>query len=381
MIRKLLAASAMLLLAAPALAVVKTYNVDSDGSTRFPSDRTIYRGDCDPHAATPNAGDPTNDLCTCDPTIALDLAGGCGEGVNTSCTSTATPGRPNGGNCDPTIPNGPGAAGFCFGGGTWRGDPCTIGSEAISCPGQGATGGFGCTGAGTPQLCCTGVGTGTCAVAQGTCRTGGCLAGKIIKSSNSSCSAALPTAKAVITDTGNTAPTLTSLSLHASFTDIVGGTSTTGIPGTTVYLDNLITIGPAPGQVGSGSSTTSINFGNLTGWAQTGRLGCTTFCPPGGVCGVSACTPFGVLAGTGGLAALKATSFNMDPWTFAGGGSSFSTASVETTFLPPGLGLVRANLVLGGRLITIPALPLAGVAGLGAGLVYLGARALRRKQD
>ena len=417
MIRKLLVASAtLMLLAAPALAVVKTYNVDSDGSTRFPTDRTIYRGDCDPHAATPNAGDPTDDICACNPTIPLNLPGGCGEGVvaflagspinsactanltpfscctgfgtgtcvptpNPACSSTATPGRPNGGTCDPTIPNGPGANGFCFGSGTWRGSPCQVGSEASNCPAQNNS---SCTAPGTPYLCCTGVATGTCTNTQGVCRTGGCLLGKKIKSSNASCGVTLPTAKAVITDTGNGSPTLTSITLHAAFTDVVGGTSTTGIPGTTVYLDNLITIGPAPNQVGSGSSTTSINFGLLSGWAQTGRLGCTTFCPPGGVCKVSACTPFGVLAGTGPLAALKSSAFNLDPWTFAGGGTSFSTGSVETTFLPatgPGAGSVRASLLLGGRLITIPALPLAGVAGLGAGLVYLGARALRRKED
>jgi hypothetical protein len=377
MMRRLLAASATLLLAVPALAVIKTYNVDADNSTRFPTDRTIFRGDCDPNGASPNSGDLANDLCTCDPTIPLDLAGGCGEGVNTSCTSLTTPGRPNGGACDPAIPNGPGASGFCFGGGTWRGDACTVGSEATNCPAQGNS---VCTGSMTPLSCCTGVGTGTCAIAQGTCRTGGCPLGLNVKSSNASCSNTLPNAKAVINDAGG-APTLVSLDIIAAFTDIVGGTTTTGIPGTTVYLDNLITLGPADNQVGSGNTTSSINFGNLTGWAQTGRLGCVTFCPPGGVCKTSACTPFGVLAGTGPPAALASSSFNLDPWTFTGGGVEFSTGNVETTFLPPGVGAVRANLAIGGRLISVPALPLAGVAGLGAGLVYLGARALRRKDD
>ena len=46
-----------------------------------------------------------------------------------------------------------------------------------------------------------------------------------------------------------------------------------------------------------------------------------------------------------------------------------------------GLGAVTAALQMGGRLVAIPALPLAALGGLGAGLVYLGARALGRKRD
>ena len=124
-----------------------------------------------------------------------------------------------------------------------------------------------------------------------------------------------------------------------------------------------------------------INFGGLTGWTQTGRLGCFTTCPPGGQCKVSACTPYVGFDGTGAPAPLKATSFNFDPWTFSVDGTTFSTGVDQTTELPPGVGLVTAHISLGGRLVSIPALPLAGVAGLGAGLVYLGARALRRKED
>jgi len=44
-----------------------------------------------------------------------------------------------------------------------------------------------------------------------------------------------------------------------------------------------------------------------------------------------------------------------------------------------GLGAVTAAVQIGGRLVAIPALPLAALGGLGAGLVYLGARALGRR--
>jgi hypothetical protein len=45
-----------------------------------------------------------------------------------------------------------------------------------------------------------------------------------------------------------------------------------------------------------------------------------------------------------------------------------------------GAGAVTANVTIGGRLVAIPALPLAALGGLGAGLVYLGMRALGRKR-
>ena len=62
--------SAALLFAARATAELKTYTADVDNSTKFPTDRRVYRGDCDADAATPNAGDDAplaDDQCKCTP--------------------------------------------------------------------------------------------------------------------------------------------------------------------------------------------------------------------------------------------------------------------------------------------------------------------------
>jgi len=175
-------------------------------------------------------------------------------------------------------------------------------------------------------------------------------------------------------------PNLVSLTANTTFVDIVGGTDTTSIPGTTVVVDVATTAGPdlSVPHGGTGSVTTSIDWGALTGWTQTGRLICTTYCPGGCPSGVSSCVPFVGFEGTGPPAPLKSGTFNTDTWTFSGGGAAFSSPSVEQVNLSGGA--VTANTLLAGTFASVvPALPLLGVAGLGAALVYLGTRAIRRK--
>jgi hypothetical protein len=180
----------------------------------------------------------------------------------------------------------------------------------------------------------------------------------------------------VINDTGNGTPTLQTLRLEASWDDIVGGTSTSGIPGATMQIHEETTVTAGSNQTGTGSTTTSINWGTLTGWSQTGTVLCVTHCPPPGCFSASACKGLYSFEGLGPPFHLSATSFNTDPWTFSVDGREFKSDSFEIVSL--GFGLWRSELQLGGRQIQVPALPLAALAGLGAGIVYLGARALRR---
>jgi hypothetical protein len=187
-------------------------------------------------------------------------------------------------------------------------------------------------------------------------------------------------------DNGGTSPILRSLTVRNAFVDTVGGTLTSGIPGTTVVLDSRTDINPTlpiTGQAGTGDVGSSISWGALTGWAQTGRLNCVTNCPGGCPTGVSSCVPFVGFEGTGPPAPLKGggASFTFDPFTFTGGGTGFSTPSVETINLTGGA-VTGALLFTGTRVFgSVPAIPLVALGGLGAGLVYLGSRALRRKQD
>jgi hypothetical protein len=339
-LRTWLAGSVTLLVALQGFAVTKTYTADGDNSTKFPTDRRVYRGDCDPDAATPNAGDDgalANDQCSCTPGVncaigAVPAPSICvgGSRAQLNCVTNAdcpgstcavatgpdacagSEGRPNGGACDPSIPSGPGS--------------CSPGFPTH----------------GSPEPPCN-------------LTNGGGI---------------------VIDDTGNGTPTLTSMVLMAEWDDFVGATTVAGIPGSTVQLHAENTLGPTPNQTGSGNTSSTINWGALTGWSQTGRLFCQTNCP-GGCGAASGCKPFVGFDGLGPPAPLKSNTFNSDPWVFTG--DEFTATSFEIVSL--GLGAVTAAVQIGGRLVAIPALPLAALGGLGAGLVYLGARALGRKRD
>jgi hypothetical protein len=321
-LRTWLAGTTTLLLAVQGFAEIKTYTGDADNSTLFPTDRRIYRGDCDPDAATPNAGDGFADQCTCTPGTNCAI----GSVPNAECTGSE--GRPNGGACDP----------------------------AIAAPAAGS-----------------------CAPGFPTRNSG-----------NPPCNLTNPGGRVVINDTGNGTPTLQQLLLQAEWDDFVGGTTVSGITGTTVQLHAENTLGPAPNQTGAGNTTSTINWGLLTGWSQTGRLFCQTNCPapfsdcdpdgPGPKGKASSCKPFVGFDGLGPPAPLNATAYNTDPWVFTGSGDEF-TSGVSVEIVTLGGGAVRANTQIGGRLNAIPALPLAALGGLGAGLVYLGARALGRKRS
>ncbi len=500
--RTWLAGFATLLLALPSLAVVKTYNADGDSSTKFPTDRRIYRGDCDANAPTPNAGDTFSDECACtasslncvqgsvpDP----DCSGSAGRPGGGLCDSTQATGicagGPDGGmvctteaDCDPTTASGtcstigtctgplPGAcsggaspfgtctAGLCVGGPN-AGAGCADGEDCIECIGGTNAGAVCavCLGGDAPtgllavpctsHATCAAFGSSLCGVSSGlaaqcfgTCvggsqatmpcinnsaatpgvsaNCGTCVGGtntglQCVATTNLAaqcppsqdgacilpCSAAtIPLHNSpkpscnkaegggtdplsgliLIDDSGNGAPTLQSMVLRGTFDDFVGGATISGIPGTTVELHSVTQQKVAVNQTGVGSTSTSINWGSITGWTQTGTLFCETNCPGG--CGASSsCKPFVGFEGFGPAAPLKASAFLTDPWTFTGDMHAFFSAPVELVSL--GLGAETASAQIGGRLQQIPALPLAALGGLGAGLVYLGSRALRRKRN
>ena len=342
-LRTCLAGAATLLFAVQGMAVIKTYTADGDNSTKFPSDRRVYRGDCDIHSATPNRGDDqalADDQCKCNPAV----VGQCDVGA---------------------VP----APLICVGGSRAQLD-CNTNAD---CPGS---------------TCALGTGSDACGGSTGRPNGGACDPA-IPFPTNGSCNPAFVThgspeppcnlttgGHVTISDTGNGTPTLTSMLLIAEWDDFVGAATVTGIPGATVQLHAENTITVSPNQTGTGSTGATVNWGAITGWSQTGRLFCQTNCKGG--CGTaSGCKPFVGFDGLGPPAPLKATSFNTDPWVFTG--DKFTAASFEIVSL--GLGAVTAALQMGGRLVAIPALPLAALGGLGAGLVYLGSRALGRKKD
>jgi len=188
------------------------------------------------------------------------------------------------------------------------------------------------------------------------------------------------TGSATIDETGDGSPELVELEVVIDWL-MEAGYLSSGVPGTTVTLESHDELRPAPGQLGTGGTTTTISWGSLTGWTQTGRVVCLTNLPgdpgPQEPPDPSSCVLFVGFEGTGPPAPLSATAFDSDPWTFSGDGFAFQASPIE--YLNLGGGAVLANVVWRGELsLPIPALPLAGLAALGAALVYLGARALRR---
>ena len=114
-------------------------------------------------------------------------------------------------------------------------------------------------------------------------------------------------------------------------------------------------------------------WGALTGWSQTGNLFCATHCP-GGCGGASGCVPplyFG--SELTGLPPLASNSFNTDPWVFTGDSNQFRAAPFQHVNLAGGN--VTSTLQLGGRLLQVPAMPLAPLAVLAGALAYLGGHA------
>ena len=73
---------------------------------------------------------------------------------------------------------------------------------------------------------------------------------------------------------------------------------------------------------------------------------------------------------------LASDAFDTDPWTFSGDGFSFEATSIKYFDAAPS---VQAHALWRGALgVPIPTMPLVSGIALGATLVYLFARALRR---
>jgi len=184
--------------------------------------------------------------------------------------------------------------------------------------------------------------------------------------------------EAVINDTGNGTPTLTSLLIHVNWSGTFSGPNidaATGIAGSSVAIDFDDTLGPIPNQTGTGSVSTQINWGPLTGFSQTGHLICTTTCP-GGCNGASACqVAFGFESPPAGPPPpLTSSSYNLDPWTFSVTTFDFTGPISGTTFwFIPGSIHFAGTAFLHGVRTVIPAVDTWGVSALAGLLLAAGA--------
>lgn len=189
-----------------------------------------------------------------------------------------------------------------------------------------------------------------------------------------------------IDDTG-ASPVLNNLEARVQWANIFDGTITC-CAGTTVdvVLDGTIVASSTP-QNGTGSTTTSINFGDIAiDWTPFPDSKIRCIVNAGGGCGgcVTSCTAFGVLPGNefGGVPPLSGPQFSFDPWDFNGTGEQFNTPVVQIVDLGTVGQKVLADVRFTGVKIEIPTLPLLGLGVLGAVLLGTGARiAVKRRKS
>jgi hypothetical protein len=186
----------------------------------------------------------------------------------------------------------------------------------------------------------------------------------------------------VIDDTGNQTPTLNSLQIRVQWADTVSGgllDDVTGVPGSSIEIDLDTTIGPLPNQTGAGSVSTLIHWGPLSGWVQSGEFSCVTICPGG--CFQTVCDLVYGFEGTGPPPPLTSSSYNLDPWTFSGGGASFDgPIAGQRLWLIPGSVLFTGDVWLSGVRTAVPALGGWGASALAGVLLFAGYWQMVRKR-
>ena len=179
-----------------------------------------------------------------------------------------------------------------------------------------------------------------------------------------------------IDDPGNGSPILKSINIWSQYpVDLNGDTTCCAGTEVEVFVDNVTTVSGVP-VTGTGSTTTSIDFGPVSGYAQTGTIFCET--TPGPGCpGCSSCTQAGLAEGSfGPTVPLTSTVFNIDPLVFTSDGSSYTATPVQVTNLNPAIN-VTAHTRQKGFFTLIPTLPLLGLGVLGALFLGVGAKVVR----
>jgi hypothetical protein len=142
-----------------------------------------------------------------------------------------------------------------------------------------------------------------------------------------------------------------------------------------IFLSRATVEGPRKGLsfTGVGSTATSIAWGLVTGWTVTGGFWCHS--SPTFICTYASGSELATVDPI-----FTSPLFDLGTWTFHGTGF---TSRPFVWFVPPPANMSTGNASyhLRGRLAAglVPALPVVGVALLGAGLLFAGAHISRRR--
>ena len=158
-----------------------------------------------------------------------------------------------------------------------------------------------------------------------------------------------------------------------------GGGETIIVPtlsGGFIWINTESTQGPSPDQVGTGSTSSSITWGDVAGWTITGG----TFChaAPSYVCSfalvahdATADPPF------------NSTHYDIGTWTFHGTGFTANTEAGWIYFTSTS-GIGNQMILLRGAQRqdgTVPALPLLGIGAVGVSVLAMGVASVRRRRE
>lgn len=140
-----------------------------------------------------------------------------------------------------------------------------------------------------------------------------------------------------------------------------------------IFIRQRSSAGPAPDQSGTGSTASSINWGNVTGWTLTGGTFCHAI--PSYICNLAARVELETVPPP-----LNSTNYDFGTWTFHGTGFSLGEYISRTSTDATGNSQVvfRGSLRADG---TVPALPLLGIGAVGISVIAMGAASARRRKS
>ena len=179
-----------------------------------------------------------------------------------------------------------------------------------------------------------------------------------------------PPANAVVDDTGSGNPVLRKFLLFNETLQTVDVPNLSGF----IYLSSITNQGPKKGLnfTGTGSTNTSIAWGTITGWTVTGGFWCHSV--PSNICTYARGKDL-----VTGDPAFDSSFYDLGTWNFHHTGFT-SIPWVHQKASPATMSVGNSAYFVRGRIRggLVPALPVLGVALLGASLLFAGARLSRK---
>ena len=160
-----------------------------------------------------------------------------------------------------------------------------------------------------------------------------------------------------------------------SIEDRSSTTSIPILPPVFIWYSKKIVSGPGGDEIGTGSTSSSIAWGNVTGWTITGGTFC--YATVSYICSLALAIHNATVD-----TVLSSDNYDIGTWTFHGTGFSATPFVHETG--TAGLGVGNLQWLLRGAEVadgTVSALPLLGLGAVGVSVLAMGIASLRRYRE